>query len=221
MKTIPSLPLLLSLLTAPALPAATAPATLLEIAGVKWTPGRLATSVVLIIDAQREYDEGRLRLSGINAALGDTQRLLQRARAAGTPVIHIQQLSPASRGIFVEGTAMAGFTAASTPVAGEIVITKKLPNAFAGTNLADVLHQLGRREIIISGYMTHMCVSATARASIDLGFHPTIVANACATRDLRDSQGDTIPAATVHRVALAELADRFATVVNSLDEIPD
>jgi len=30
-----------------------------------------------------------------------------------------------------------------------------------------------------------------------------------------------IPAATVHRVALAELADRFATIVATLDLIPD
>lgn len=221
MKALHCLPALLALIHVPATTAAATPATLLEIAGARSEPGRLSHSVVLIIDAQREYEVGALPLAEIDAALEQTQQLLQRARAAGTPVIHIQQLSSARRGIFVEGTAMADFTTRSGPIAGEVIITKKLPNAFAGTNLAEVLARLGRRELIVSGYMTHMCVSATVRATLDLGFHSTIVANACATRDLRDPHGNAIPAATVHRVALAELADRFATVVASVDELRD
>ncbi|HAO40917.1 MAG TPA: cysteine hydrolase, partial [Afipia sp.] len=41
----------------------------------------------------------------------------------------------------------------------------------------------------------------------------TVVANAAATRDLPDPLGGMIPASVVHRVALTELADRFAIVV--------
>ena len=43
------------------------------------------------------------------------------------------------------------------------------------------------------------------------------VADGTATRDLPDGHGGIIEAATVHRVALAELGDRFATVVPRLD----
>jgi nicotinamidase-related amidase len=64
-----------------------------------------------------------------------------------------------------------------------------------------------------------MCVSATARAALDLGYRTTVIADACATRDLPDGSGGIIDATTVHRVALAELADRFATVVPTLDAI--
>jgi nicotinamidase-related amidase len=60
--------------------------------------------------------------------------------------------------------------------------------------------------------MTHMCVSSTARAALDLGFRTTIDANSCATRDLPDGRGGTIAAKTVHDVALAELSDRFAII---------
>jgi nicotinamidase-related amidase len=67
-----------------------------------------------------------------------------------------------------------------------------------------------------------MCVEATARGAIDLGLRATVIAGATATRDLADPlTGATIPAAEVHRNALAALADRFATVVAFSDAIAE
>ncbi|MEJ1933320.1 isochorismatase family protein, partial [Nostoc sp. NIES-2111] len=77
----------------------------------------------------------------------------------------------------------------------------------------------GRSTMILAGFMTHMCISATARASLDLGIPATVVASATATRDIPDPLGGTIPAETVHRTALAEIADRFASVVASVEEV--
>ena len=54
-----------------------------------------------------------------------------------------------------------------------------------------------------------------------LGYHCTVIASACATRDLPDGRDGIIPAEVVHRANLAALADRFARVVESVDEIPD
>lgn len=66
--------------------------------------------------------------------------------------------------------------------------------------------------------MTHMCVSATARAAHELAWRTTVVADASATRDLPDSLGnDSIPAAVIHRAALAALSDRFASVTRVAD----
>jgi len=199
-----------------------APQTLTELGGgATARPSRLSESVVLIIDAQREYTSGRLPLAGVDDALRQTARLLARARAAGLPVIHIQQVSKPGRGLFDPRGSFVAFAPEATPAAGETVIPKLLPNAFAGTTLDQTLKQCGRKNIIISGYMTHMCVSATARAAFDLGYHTTVIADACATRDLPDGRGNTLAAAAIHRVALAELADRFSTVVETLDQIPD
>ena len=61
--------------------------------------------------------------------------------------------------------------------------------------------------------MTHMCVSSTARAALDFGYRVTIDAGCCATRDLPDGKGGVIDARTLHDVALVELSDRFAIVV--------
>jgi len=67
-----------------------------------------------------------------------------------------------------------------------------------------------------------MCVEATARAAIDFGLKATVVASATATRDLPDPlTGATVPAAEVQRNALAALNDRFATIVASVDALPD
>ena len=102
------------------------------------------------------------------------------------------------------------------------MIEKGLPNAFAGTELKAALDALGRKEMVLAGFMTHMCVEATARAATDLGLKATVVASATATRDLPDPlTGAAVPAAEVHRNALAALNDRFAVVVGDTTGIAD
>ncbi|HLP25005.1 MAG TPA: cysteine hydrolase family protein [Acidobacteriota bacterium] len=197
------------------------PRTLLGLTKAAPPPSGFRESVVLVIDAQREYVDGQLPLAHVAEALRQTQRLLARARAAGVPVIHIQQVSPRGRGVFEDGGPFVVFAPEAAPLSGELILTKKLPNAFAGTPLDDALRQLGRKHVIISGYMTHMCVSATARSALDHGYQTTVIANACATREIPDTTGTTVTAAELHRVALAELADRFSAVVADLDQIPD
>jgi isochorismate hydrolase len=93
-----------------------------------------------------------------------------------------------------------------------------LPSAFAGTQLQARLSDLRRPALLLAGFMSHMCVSTTARAALDLGHLVTIAADATATRALPDVfGGPDLPAAHVHRTALAELADRFAAVLASAD----
>ncbi|WP_455874940.1 hypothetical protein [Rhizobium yanglingense] len=62
-------------------------------------------------------------------------------------------------------------------------------------------------------------VSAAARAALDLGIKATVIASAALSRDLPDPLRCRIPAETVHRTALAEIADRFATVVPDIAAI--
>ena len=195
--------------------------TLLELAGVTPAPARLGDAVVVVIDAQREYVDGALPLPGVTAALDEIGRLLARARAQRTPAIHIVHHAKSGK-LFAPGSRGAEIAARTAPAPGEPVLTKSLPNAFASTDLADRLHALHRSAIIVVGFMTHMCVEATTRGAIDLGLRATVIADAAATRDLADPiTGATIPAAEVHRNALAALADRFATVVASQDAIAE
>jgi nicotinamidase-related amidase len=197
------------------------PPTLLEISGAAYPAGRLAESVVVIVDAQRVYLDGRLPLPGIDQALEEIARLLGRARAAGTPVIHVVQHGRPGGAICDPQGPEVAIAEAVVPRPGERVIVKALPSSFARTTLHETLQTLGRGHLIVIGFMTHMCVSTTVRAALDYGYRCTVVAAACATRDLPDGRGGEVPAAVVHRANLAALADRFATVVETVDEIPD
>ncbi|MHB8166207.1 MAG: isochorismatase family protein [Sulfuricella sp.] len=197
----------------------TPPPTLLQIVGVTQETARLSNSVLVIIDAQREYVDGRLHLSGIEDSLVVAAKLLARARAAGTPVVHVVQrgggaLFNPQGAYFEEAAPLAAQT-------GEPVVQKTLPNAFAGTNLQNVLGKTGRKNLIVIGYMTHMCVSSTVRAALDAGYRTTVVAAATATRNLPDGHGGTISAATVQAASLAALSDRFAKIVQNAEDIPD
>ena len=106
-----------------------------------------------------------------------------------------------------------------TPLEGEAVVEKALPNAYAGTDLDARLEELGNRPLIVCGFMTHMCVSSTVRAALDRGALPTVIASTTATRALPDPMGGVVEAAQLHRAALAALADRFALIVPDVDAL--
>ncbi len=182
-----------------------------QLAGAPRAVARLDEAVLVIIDAQREYRGGKLPLDGIDAALEALVALLARARAAGTPVIHVAHRGKPGE-IFAPGDGGAILEQA-TPLAGEPIVEKTLPNAFAGTDLLARVQATGRGKLILAGFMTHMCVDATARAALDLGMQATLVSEALADRALPDPLGGAdVSAVDVQRGALAGLADLIAVV---------
>jgi nicotinamidase-related amidase len=193
------------------------PQTLLEMAGVKPEPARLSNSVLVIIDAQREYVDGALPLSGVDAAIEEIAKLLARARKSGTPVVHIVHKGKGA--LFNPDSHYFEIVASLHPQKGKAIVEKTRVSAFADTRLEEVIQHTGRKNLIIVGFMTHNCVSSTARAARDLGYVPTIVAAATATRDLPDGKGGVVPASTLQTASLAELADRTAWVMQSEQEI--
>jgi len=216
MKTI--LALVACLSTAPVF-AAPPPATLLQMVGVTLPAPRLAESILLVVDAQREYLDGKLPLAGMNASLVEAATLLERARTAGAPVVHV--MHRADGPLFNPKGEGYAIVAALRPLPGEKVVVKTQANAYTGTELERVLRETGRKQLIVVGYMTHNCVSATTRAALDHGYRATVVAAATATRDLPDGRGGTIPAATVQVANLAALADATALVVARGEDIPE
>ena len=192
----------------------TAPRTLLALAGAPAHPSPLDRAALVIVDAQAEYlPSGNLPLAGIDAAVAETARLLELARRHGTPVFHVVHHGPAGSPLFDPQGPGSAIIPAVAPKDGEAVVTKGLPNSFAGTDLHARLQATGRKELIIAGFMTHMCISATTRAALDLGYRNTVVAAATATRDLPGPTGGVVPAAELQRNELAALADMFAVVV--------
>jgi nicotinamidase-related amidase len=145
--------------------------------------------------------------------------LLARARAANATIVHILHRGKAGGAFDPDGE---GFRPAdqAAPGQGEVIIEKGLPNAFTGTDLDAVLKQAGSKPLILAGFMTHMCVSSTARAALDLGYSTTVVADAVATRDLPNPAGGVVAADVLNAASLAALSDRFA-IIAPLEKIPD
>ena len=188
--------------------------TMLQMAGAAPTPATMANGVLVIIDAQREYTDGLLPLSGVATAVEALAVLLGKARKAGAPIVHVRHKGSPTGKAF--NPTLSGFEIVKqlTPRDGEMIVDKGLPNAFAGTELSNHLKASGRKNLIVGGFMTHMCVSATVRSATDHGFMSTVAADTVATRDLPDATGGaTVAAEAINRITLAALSDRFAWVV--------
>ncbi len=182
--------------------------TLFDLTGSAHAAASWEQAVLVIIDAQNEYRMGDMKLPGVEPAAQQIERLLAKARSRATPVIHVRHMGVPGYLFDPEGERGRIFDEL-TPVDGETVIDKPLPNAFAGSHLQAAIDSTGRNQLIVCGYMTHMCVSATVRAAKDLGYLTTVVGAACATRPLPGATD----AALLHEQELAALADFFATVV--------
>lgn len=189
------------------------PKTILELAGAPLHPAPLDRAALVLIDHQREYLDGALPLDGMAAAVEAAAEVLALARHHRLPVFHVVHHGRPGSALFDPTGPGVAIITALAPIDGESTIIKTLPNSFAGTDLHAHLQASGRSELILAGFMTHGCVSATARAALDLGYRCTVVGGACATRDLPDPAGGVIAAQTVQRAELAALADRVAVVV--------
>ncbi len=196
------------------------PKTLLDLAGAAIPQAKLSQATLVMIDLQNEYLDGPLALHEVDTAVSNAAALLTRARAAGARVIHIAHVG-GTGGAFDRTAHRGQIIDAVAPAQDELVIEKRKPNALADTNLQEELEKIGRKDLILAGFMTHMCVSSTARAAFDLGYNNTIVEETTATRALPNPKGGAIEAQTLHDSALAALSDRFACIVPAVADIAD
>ncbi len=193
----------------------TASQTLRDITGMGYNPAGLKDSALIMVDCQNTYRRGVMQLTNVEAAILEAQKLLQMARDLNIAIIHIQH--DAGVGSPYDVTAEIGqISAEVAPKNGENVITKNYPNAFIATPLEAQLKALGIENVVLAGFMTHMCINSTARGAFNLGFKPTVVASACATRSLVGANSKTIDAQTMHEAALAAVRDLFAVVVDDV-----
>lgn len=195
--------------------------TLRVLADLPQQPVNLSQSTLVLIDCQNTYTRGVMELEGVQAALEEAAALLDRARSAGIPIIHIQHNDGPDSLYDIEGESGA-IVPIVAPCDGEPVVVKQYPNSFVQTDLDDRLKAVGASNLVLAGFMTHMCVNSTARGAFNLGYAPTVVANATATRALPGlGSDDTVPAATMQAASLAAMADLFAVVVPSSQDVPD
>jgi nicotinamidase-related amidase len=194
--------------------------TLRELASLPAAPASLTDSTLVLIDCQNTYTRGVMELDGVQSALDETAELLDRARTAGIPIIHIQHDDGPGSLYDIQGESGA-IVSRVAPREGEPVVVKNYPNSFVQTDLDERLKAVNASNLVLAGFMTHMCVNSTARGAFNLGYAPTVVAAATATRALPGLGDATVSASAMQAASLAAVADLFAVVVPDTRAIPD
>lgn len=185
--------------------------TLRDLNGFDPAPAQLADSTLILIDYQNTYTRGVMELEGWEPALAAAAALLANAREAGAKIIHV--MNDGGVGTPYDITAEFGqIHPAVAPAEGEPVVVKTVPNGFVNTDLGERVDAAGNKNVIIAGFMTHMCVTFTTEGAFLRGNQPTVVADACATRPLQTAVSN-VSAEQLHTGALATIADLFGVVV--------
>jgi len=158
--------------------------TLRVLADLPQQPVSLSESTLILIDCQNTYTRGgdgtrwRARKPSTRPPCCSTG-----PRSAGIPIIHIQHDDGPDSLYDIEGESGA-IVPRVAPQNGEPVVVKNYPNSFVQTDLDEVLKTANASNLLLVGFMTHMCVNSTARGACNLGYSPTVVASATATRAL-------------------------------------
>ena len=174
------------------------------------------TTALIVIDVQNEYVTGGLPIVDppVEQSLARIGEAIDAANTAEIPVVLVRHAeTDPDGGIFVAGTPSWELHDSVVSRPHVAVVDKQLPGSFTGTNLLALLEDKQVDQVVIVGYMTHMCVDTTARQAMHLGLDVTVLSDATGTIDV----SETLPAALVHNVELGVLGSGFARVVSTSD----
>lgn len=141
---------------------------------------------LLVIDLQNDYFPGGLfPLWNTESVLQNVEKSIERARAKGIPVIHVQHVADSTMGIapfFNEGTTGVEIHPRILAAAPDApVIVKHYADSFEQTTLEDTLKKLGVTELLVCGMMTQNCVTHTAISKAAEKYAVTVLTDCCTT----------------------------------------
>lgn len=186
-----------------------------ELVGEQPSTASASDSTLLIIDAQNEYAEGQLKTGGVDESRKAIATLLETYRKAdpsGKNIVHITHQVPDGAPIFTPNTKLAEEFAELAPKGDEHVVVKEQAGSFTDTKLDEILKESGKKKVVLTGYMAHVCVSTTARQASEKGYDVLLAKEAIGDRDIPGAK-----AKEVVENSLRELADAFATVIGIND----
>ncbi|MBT2686869.1 cysteine hydrolase [Bacillus sp. ISL-47] len=177
------------------------------------------STALIIVDIQNDYfPNGNMELTNPEKAAANAAKILEWFRQKNKETIfHVQHIaSNPGLGFFLPDTEGVKLHESVLPLEHESIIKKHFPNSFLKTELESKLKEKGVTKVVVVGMMTHMCIDATVRAAVDLGFQTTLIEDACATTDLT-YQGKVVPAEQVHYAFIGALNGMYANVVSTED----
>ena len=103
----------------------------------------------------------------------------------------------------------AQIVAELAPREGEIVVTKTTDSALTGTNLRLVLHNMGLKNVVLTGIFTDQCISSTVRSLADESFNVILVEDCCAagTDEIHRKELEILNMIYCHVISSGELME--------------
>lgn len=177
------------------------------------------STALIIVDIQNDYfANGNMELVNPDKAAANAAKVLESFRKNNKEnIFHVQHIAAdPAMGFFLPNTKGAEIHETVHPLENESIIIKHFPNSFLQTDLESNLRENGVTKVVVVGMMTHMCIDATVRAAVDLGFETTLIEDACATLDL-SYEGKDIPAEQAHYAFVSALNGMYCSVTSSED----
>jgi len=133
-------------------------------------------SALIVIDVQVGVVEAAWDVPGVVSRIAS---LVERARAAGVPVIWVQHADA----YLVPDSPKWALVPELVPHEGEVRIYKTLRDSFGTPVLEDTLRAHGVDTLIVTGSQSDYCVRTAAQSALARGFNVALVRDAHTTED--------------------------------------
>lgn len=135
-------------------------------------------TALLVVDVQNDvvgqaHDRDRV--------VGNIATLVDKARAAGTPVVWVQHSDPQN---LLRDSDPWRIVPELVPADDEALIHKRYGDSFEATDLEKVLADVGVGRLVVSGAQTDACIRSTLHGALVRGYDTVLVTDAHTTEDL-------------------------------------
>ncbi|MFW0754695.1 cysteine hydrolase family protein [Pseudomonas sp. H11T01] len=167
---------------------------------------------LLIIDMQVGLFDGPEKPHDGERVLANINQLISKARLTGAPIFAVRHTGPQGSPIASGNPLWQLLPTLELDSSVDTLFDKTRPSCFFGTPLTDQLTAGGINELVIVGMKTQFCIDTTCRVAVELGFQPTLVADAHTCMNT-----PALPAAAIIEHHNATLGGAFVKLLNTAD----
>ena len=131
-------------------------------------------TALLVIDLQKGLFGKGTPIYRENELIANINSLIDAFHTAGLPVAFIRHTNGSSLAEGTEGWQLHGGLHA---VEGDLLLNKKVSNAFREKAIASAIRGLGIQGVVVTGLVTHGCVKAACEGALEQGYTVTLASD--------------------------------------------